>query len=333
MSTKLAFVFPGQGSQSVGMLANLAKSHPEVTATFASASEALGYDLWKLVQEGPEQALMVTERTQPAMLAAGVATWRIWQARGGILPDYMAGHSLGEYSALVCAGALDFQDAVALVADRGRFMQEAVPHGVGAIAAILGLDDKEVLAICEAAAQGEVVSAVNFNAPSQVVVAGHTGAVDRALNLAREAGAKRSVLLPMSVPAHSPLMQPATERLKERLAQINFYPPSIPIIHNVDLSRRRDAEALRDVLAQQLYSPVRWADTIRALVDEDVSLLVECGPGKVLAALNKRIVRSLTALPVIDDDSLEKALQCTGSVDKRSMDASVLKGVFQRTGG
>lgn len=334
MSKKFAFIFPGQGSQSVGMLAKLAASHPEVGGTFATASDALGYDLWKLVQEGPESELMATERTQPMMLAAGVAVWRVWRAQGGKFPSLLAGHSLGEYTALVCAGALDFAEAVSLVADRGRFMQEALPRGAGAIAAILGLDDQRVVELCEAAAEDEVVSAVNFNAPSQVVVAGHAGAVDRALKLAKAAGAKRAVMLPMSVAAHCPLMKAANERLRRRLAGIRVSAPSIPIIHNVDLSRRGEPDGLREVLARQLYSPVRWADTVRLMAGEGIEMVIECGPGKVLSGLNKRIERKMTALPVFDDAGLSKALKATGSLDAAPVASSMsLKPALQYTGG
>jgi [acyl-carrier-protein] S-malonyltransferase len=296
------------------MLAALARVQPEVESTFSAASEALGYDLWHLVQQGPERLLMATERTQPAMLAAGVAVWRVWHSLGGPLPSVMAGHSLGEYTSLVCSGALEFQDAVTLVAERGRLMQEAVPHGVGAIAAILGLPEEKVHSVCGVAAEGEVVAPVNFNAPGQVVVAGHTAAVERALKLAQGSGAKRTVVLPMSVPAHSPLMMAVTERFAERLAGVKLIRPSVPVIHNADVAIHSDGHDIRAALGRQLASPVRWTETIRALARRGVKLIVECGPGKVLAALCKRIDRGVTALPAYDTESLKKALEQTAAL-------------------
>jgi len=304
----LAFVFPGQGSQSVGMYADLAANHPEVRATFDEASAALGYDLWQVVANGPEEELNKTHVTQPAMLAAGVAAWRAWLANGGKTPAVMAGHSLGEYTALVCAGALDFADAVRLVADRGRFMQEAVPAGAGAMAAILGLEDAQVIEVCAQAGQGEVVSAVNFNSPGQVVVAGSSAAVQRAVELAKGAGAKRAVLLPVSVPSHCSLMQPAADRLAERLAAIEVKTPSIPVLNNVDVAAASDPAAIRDALVRQLYSPVRWVETIRRMRADGVDKLVECGPGKVLAGLNKRIEKDMATSAIVDAASLAQAL-------------------------
>lgn len=304
----IAIVFPGQGSQSVGMLAALAAEWKQVGETFAEASEALGYDLWKLVQDGPESDLNQTDRTQPAMLAAGIATWRVWQAAGGITPSYMAGHSLGEYTALVAADALDFATAIKLVEKRGQLMQAAVPEGQGAMAAILGLSDEEVIKACDAAAQGTVVQAVNFNAPGQVVVAGSTAAVERAVALAKEAGAKRAIMLPVSVPSHCNLMQPAADELARTLATIDVKPPVIEVLHNVDVASHRDADTIRALLAQQLHKPVRWVETIQALGRAGASTIVECGPGKVLAGLNKRIDRDMNALPVFDAASLQAAL-------------------------
>lgn len=304
----LAFVFPGQGSQSVGMLAELAEAQTLVRDTFAEASEALGYDLWKVVSEGPADELNQTHITQPAMLSAGIAVWRIWQAQGGAAPAVMAGHSLGEYSALVAAGSLAFADAVTLVAERGKLMQEAVPAGTGSMAAILGLEDAKVIEVCAQAEEGEVVAAVNFNASGQVVIAGHVAAVERAVELAKEAGAKRAVVLPVSVPSHCELMKPAAEKLAERLAAITIASPAIPVINNVDVSKADSADAIRDALVRQLYSPVRWVETIQAMEGEGVDTLVECGPGKVLVGLNKRIVRGMTALPLFDPAGLEKAL-------------------------
>ncbi len=304
----LAFVFPGQGSQSVGMLADLAAAYPQVEATFAEASEVLGYDLWKLVQEGPAEELNQTHITQPAMLSAGVAVWRVWNEKGGAQPAVMAGHSLGEYTALVCAGALAFKDAVALVAERGRLMQEAVPAGTGAMAAILGLEDQQVADVCAAAAEGQVLSPVNFNSPGQVVVAGHAEAVNRAVEGAKEAGAKRALLLPVSVPSHCALMQPAADKLAERLAGIEVKAPAIPVINNVDVAVTDDAAAIRDALVRQLHSPVRWVETVQKMAADGVDALIECGPGKVLAGLNKRIERDMAADALFDSAGLDKAL-------------------------
>jgi len=304
----LAFVFPGQGSQAVGMLAELAEAESQVKNTFAEASEALGYDLWKIVAEGPADELNQTHITQPAMLSAGIAVWRIWQEKGGAAPAVVAGHSLGEYSALVAAGALGFADAVSLVAERGKLMQEAVPAGTGSMAAILGLDDAKVIEVCEQAAEGEVVSAVNFNANGQVVIAGQVAAVERAVGLAKEAGAKRAVVLPVSVPSHCALMKPAADKLAERLAGISISTPQIPVINNADVSKATDANAIRDALVRQLYSPVRWVETVQAMEGEGVDTLLECGPGKVLIGLNKRIVKGMNAMAVYDPATLESAL-------------------------
>lgn len=307
----LAFTFPGQGSQSIGMLAELAGDYPQVEETFREASQALGYDLWELAQRGPETRLNATEQTQPAMLAAGVAAARAWQAAGGPAPALAAGHSLGEYAALVCAGSLDFADAIALVASRGRFMQEAVPEGEGAIAALLGLGDDGVLEVCTSAtdrAGNAIVSAVNFNAPGQVVIAGHAGAVERAIALAQEAGAKRAIKLPMSVPVHCELMEPARERLVAKLAETDVRTPQFPVIHNADNAAHPDADEIRAALADQLIRPVRWVDTVAALRDHGATVIVEPGPGRVLTALNKRIDRALTTMAVHDGASLDKAL-------------------------
>ena len=306
-----AFIFPGQGSQSVGMPADLAARHAQVAETFAEASETLGYDLWKIVQEGPAEELNQTHITQPAMLAGGIAVHRVWQAEGGARPLAMAGHSLGEYTALVAAGSLSFADAVQLVADRGRFMQEAVPAGSGAMAAILGLDDAMVREVCEMAEEGEVVSPVNFNSPGQVVVAGHRAAVERAVERAKEAGAKRALLLPVSVPSHCSLMLPAAERLAERLAGIDFKAPVVPVYNNVDVAAESEPEAIRAALKRQLFSPVRWVETIQALAEAGVDTVVECGPGKVLAGLNKRIDKGMGTQVTLDADSLAKALAAT----------------------
>jgi len=305
----LAVVFPGQGSQSVGMLAALGAAEPIVRTTFEEASGVLGYDLWQLCQQGPEAALNATERTQPAMLAAGVAVWRAWQARGAARPAMLAGHSLGEFSALVCGGALAFRDAVAVVEFRARVMQEAVPAGQGAMAAVLGLDDSDVEAACAAAGQGEVVEPVNYNSPGQLVIAGHAAAVARALTECKARGAKRAILLPVSVPAHSSLLRGAGERLRERLATVALCAPAIPV-YAIGLRRHGDAAAIRDAVVAQLSSPVRWADTVRHMVAQGATRIVECGPGKVLTGLNRRIERNpdIAMLAIEDPAGLAAAL-------------------------
>ena len=304
----LAFVFPGQGSQSTGMLDTLASEFAEVEATFRVASEVLGYDLWDIVQNGPAEKLNSTDITQPAMLAAGVAVWRVWQAKGGAQPTLLAGHSLGEYTALVCGDSLAFEDAIKLVAERGRLMQEAVPAGTGAMAAVLGLDDDTVRAVCAEAAAGEVVEAVNFNSPGQVVVAGHKAAVERAVDLAKAKGAKRALLLPVSVPSHCALMQPAAEKLATLLEDVAIQAPQIPVINNVDVAMPTGAAAIRSALVRQLHNPVRWVETIQKMAAEGVDRLIECGPGKVLMGLNKRIERNMGAQAVFDSESLAAAL-------------------------
>ncbi len=310
---KYAFVFPGQSSQSVGMLADLNQTYSIVKETFDEASEILGYDLWKLAQEGPKEHLNQTEKTQPALLASGVAVWRIWQTQvdAKTLSSVMAGHSFGEYTALVCASALDFKDAVSLAQDRGRFMQSAVSEGEGAMAAILALKDEQIIEICASVAKNEnqVVSPVNFNAPGQVVIAGHRAAVESAITQAKAAGAKKAVLLQVSVPAHSSLMLPAAERMAERLASVNITTPKIPVIHNVDVSIKTNPADIKTALIRQLHNPVRWVETIEKMVDDGVTLLFESGPGKVLTALNKRIARrTMKALPIIDTKTLDQAL-------------------------
>lgn len=304
----LAFVFPGQGSQSVGMLAEFAEAFPIVRATFDEASSALGYDLWALVQQGPEDRLNQTECTQPVMLTASVAIWRAWRECGGPLPNIMAGHSLAEYSALTCAGAFAFADAVRLVADRGRYMQEAVPIGQGAIAAILGIGDEAVRQACAQAAQGEVVEPVNYNSPGQVVIAGHTTAVARAMERCKAAGAKRAITLPMSIPAHSSLMAPAAARLAERIKSVPIAVPQVAVIHNAHLQVEREPEAIRQALVRQIASPVRWADTVRKMAAAGARTFIECGPGKVLTGLNKRIATEAACLAVYDPKSLDEAL-------------------------
>jgi [acyl-carrier-protein] S-malonyltransferase len=305
-----AFVFPGQGSQSVGMLAALAAAEPLVQETFAEASEVLGYDLWKLCQSGPEEQLAATERTQPAMLAAGVATWRVWRRHHGGLPTAMSGHSLGEYSALVCSGALDFRTAVALVQFRGQAMQAAVPAGQGAMAAILGIDDSEVEAACTEAAQGEVVQAANFNSPGQIVIAGTAAAVDRAIEIAKAKGAKRAIKLPVSVPSHSALMRPAAERLAARLESVQFSSPEVRDIYTVDVRKHGSPAGIRAALVEQLVKPVRWTETIRAMLADGVRVIVECGPKGVLTGLNRRIEKNkdIAMVAIEDPESLKQAL-------------------------
>ncbi len=308
-STKnLAIVFPGQGSQSVGMLSELAVVYPQVTSTFAEASSVLGYDLWQLAQGGPEELLNQTDHTQPAMLAAGVAVWRVWHERGGAVPSLMAGHSLGEYTALVCAGALDFAEAIALVAERGRCMQSAVPAGVGAMAAILGLDDDAVDAICRQSANGDTVNPVNYNSPGQVVIAGHAAAVERAVTAAKTAGARRAVTLPVSVPSHCSLMEPAARQFAARLVQTNIKPPAIPVVQNVDASVHDQPQTIRDNLERQLYSPVQWVRTVQFMVEQGITRIIEAGPGKVLVGLNKRIDKNISHAAVLDAASLDAAL-------------------------
>ena len=306
----LALVFPGQGSQSVGMLGELAERHAIVRRTYEEASSALGYDLWQLTASGPAEQLNRTECTQPAMLVAGVATWRLWKELGGASPARVAGHSLGEFSALVCAGALDFATTVKLVRERGRLMQAAVPAGGGAMAAILGLDDVAAEAACVDGAQGEVVEAVNYNAPGQIVIAGQVRAVERAIAAAKARGAKRAVLLPVSVPAHSSLLQGAAAQFQERLAAIAVAAPSLRYLSAVDAAEHGTPQSIRAILARQLASPVRWTATVQVLVAAGATLLVECGPGKVLTALNRRIERrpEVSCLAVEDAASLQAAL-------------------------
>ena len=304
----LAIVFPGQGSQSVGMLSALSDTWSQVGETFAEASDELGYDLWKLVQGGPEEELNQTDRTQPAMLAAGVAVWRVWQSANGATPGLMAGHSLGEYTALVCAGSIEFSDAIGLVAERGRCMQSAVPAGVGAMAAILGLDDESVAAVCSQAAGSEVVEPVNYNSPGQVVIAGHLEAVQRAIVLAKEGGAKRALQLPVSVPSHCALMQPAAEQFTANLEQTSIISPAIPVIQNVDAAVQDKPEIIRDNLGKQLYRPVQWVKSVQTMSNQGITRIVEAGPGKVLAGLCKRIDKSISNAAVFDQVSLDKAL-------------------------
>lgn len=304
----LALVFPGQGSQKVGMLAELAEAHPIVTATFAEASDALDYDMWKLVQQGEQDQLNLTETTQPVLLTASVAVWRLWCEQKGPRPALMAGHSLGEFSALVCAGSLAFGDAVRLVRARGQAMQTAVPVGQGAMAAVMGLDDAEIERICQEQAGDDVVEAVNYNSPGQVVIAGHAAAVERTAEALKAAGAKRAVLLPVSAPFHTSLMRPAGDKLAEALEAISVSTPETPVVHNVHAQTESDPEKIKELLIKQIYSPVKWVGCVQTMVDAGVEITVEAGPGKVLSGLNKRIHKALSCVNVDTPESLEKAL-------------------------
>lgn len=307
--SKIAFVFPGQGSQSVGMLAELAAAFPQVQETFTEASAALGYDLWALTQSGPEDELNKTFRTQPALLTASIAVWRVWQAQGGEMPSLLAGHSLGEYSALVAAGVLSLTDAVKLVELRGQAMQDAVPAGTGAMAAVLNLDDDAIRKACDEAAQGQVVAPVNFNSPGQVVIAGNKDAVERAGELCKAAGAKRVLPLPVSVPSHCALMKPAAEKLALALQSIDFNTPLIPVINNVDVAVETDAAKIRDALVRQLYCPVRWTEVVTRMVAEGITTTYECGAGKVLSGLAGRIHKELKAAAINTPSGLDAALK------------------------
>ncbi len=309
MHGSIAFVFPGQGSQSMNMLTDLAGSHPLIKEIFAEASAQLGEDLWSLTQDGPVEKLNQTCWTQPVMLAAGYAVYRVWEEEGGVFPDFIAGHSLGEYTALVVADAVDFPDAVRLVAERGRLMQHAVPEGVGAMAAVIGLGDDEVKQLCAQEAHGEVLAAANFNAPGQVVVAGNQAAVTRLVESARAAGAKRVVVLPVSVPSHCSLMMSAAERFQATLESVQFRSPKAMVVHNADVQNHNTPDSIRAALAQQLYSPVRWTDTIRHLARQGAMTFVEMGPGRVLSGLGKRIEPSLTMLHIEDSKSLKAVLE------------------------
>ncbi|ODP97458.1 [acyl-carrier-protein] S-malonyltransferase [Salinivibrio sp. SS3] len=302
-----AIVFPGQGSQAVGMLGELAEQYGVVQQTFAEASDVLGYDLWALVQQGPDADLNETHRTQPALLTASVAIWRVWEAQGGAAPMMFAGHSLGEYSALVCAGVLDFKEAVKLVELRGQLMQEAVPAGIGAMSAIIGLDNNAIATACEQAAQGQVVSPVNFNSPGQVVIAGNKEAVERANALCKDAGAKRALPLPVSVPSHCALMKPAAEKLAQALESVTFNAPRVPVVNNADVATPIEPAAIKEALVRQLHSPVRWTETVEHMAAEGVEQLLEFGPGKVLTGLTKRINKALSSAAVNDSASLAAA--------------------------
>ena len=303
----LAIVFPGQGSQSLGMMKGFA-ADPLAERTFREGGELAGVDYWSLVNEGPAEALNQTVNTQPLMLIAGVACWRMWRAKGGPVPSWLAGHSLGEYTALVASGALAFEDAVPLVRFRAQAMQEAVPEGTGGIAAILGLDDDKLAGVCAQAAQGEVLEPANLNSPGQVVIAGHRAAVERGMALAKEQGAKRAVMLPMSAPSHCSLMRPAAERLRERLDTVALRPPSVPVVHNRFVAAFDDPARIREALVEQLDHPVRWIETVRFLASHGVTRIVECGPGKVLTGLNKRIAPGVDCVAIQDSGSLGAAL-------------------------
>jgi [acyl-carrier-protein] S-malonyltransferase len=305
----LAIVFPGQGSQSIGMLDGLAAKFPEIKETFAQASKIVKRDLWKITHTGPQPQLDLTINTQPIMLAAGVAIWRIWQDNGGCDPMLMAGHSLGEYSALVCAGAIGFQDAVGLVQERAQLMQEAVPAGEGAMSAILGLEDQQVIDVCRRSSSEGVVEAVNFNSPGQVVIAGAASAVRKATVMASELGAKRAIELPVSVPSHSSLMKTAAQKLSRKLATIRFSPATTPVVHNLDARIHPDAPGMRAMLTQQLHSPVLWSQTVQYLAEQGVTTVMEFGPGKVLTGINKRVEKTLQVFCVQDPLSLEQALK------------------------
>ena len=306
MQNKLAFVFPGQGSQTVAMLSDFAENSI-VQATFTEASKALGYDLWQLVAQGPAEKLNQTNFTQPALLTASVALWRVWQAEADVTPDVMAGHSLGEYSALVCAGVFSLSEAVVLVEKRGEFMQACVPAGVGAMAAVIGLSDDETIKACATAKETQVVSAVNFNSPGQVVIAGHKEAVERAGVLCKEAGAKRVLPLPVSVPSHCALMTDAATKLAVELDKVTFKVPAINVVNNVDVAKETASAAIKAALVKQLYSPVRWSETISQLASEGIEKVVEVGPGKVLQGLNKRINKSLKSVSFNTNDTLQQA--------------------------
>jgi [acyl-carrier-protein] S-malonyltransferase len=306
---KTAFLFPGQGSQSVGMMAGLAEQSPIVKETFDAASAVLGYDLWDLAQNGPAERLNKTEITQPAMLTAGIATWRIWKSSGGFDPDYMAGHSLGEYTALVAAGSMDFEDAVAVADERGRDMQAATPPGSCEMAAILGLDDDVLVRVCAEAAQGQVVSCANFNSPGQVVIAGDKEAVERANELAVAAGARHVLPLPVSVASHCELMRPSAEAMQMKLEGVALSKARIPVIHNVDVRTHQDADEIRDLLVRQMWAPVRWSETIQLLMENGVSHFIECGPGKVLTGLNRRISREISSVALISHEAITETLE------------------------
>jgi [acyl-carrier-protein] S-malonyltransferase len=294
--TNLAFVFPGQGSQKIGMLADLAEHNPIIEKTFSEASEVLGYDMWHLIQKGAQEDINLTERTQPILLTCSVAIWRLWNEKKGPMPSQMAGHSLGEWSALVCANVIDFADGLKIVEARGKYMQQAVPVGQGAMAAIIGLEDQAILDACSEASSLGVVDAVNFNAPGQVVIAGSNDAVEQAMEICKSAGAKRALPLPVSAPFHTSLMKPAADNLAEMVNAVTFRAPEVPIMHNVHANNENDPQVIKMLMLEQIYSPVRWVDCVKQLKKSGASTLIECGPGKVLSGLSKRIDRELIAL-------------------------------------
>jgi [acyl-carrier-protein] S-malonyltransferase len=308
----LAFIFPGQGSQKIGMLSELAEVYPVIGQTFTEASQVLGYDLWDMIQNGQQEDINLTERTQPILLTGSVALWRVWQEKGGAMPSVMAGHSLGEWSALVCAESVAFADAVKLVQLRGAFMQDAVAPGEGAMAAIIGLDDQVIRDVCEASAQGGVVSPVNYNSPGQVVIAGDAAAVGRAIDGLKEAGAKRALPLPVSAPFHTSLMRPAADRLASHIQATPFTSPKTPIVHNVHARVESDPDTIKNVMIEQIYSPVLWVDCINAMAEQGIDTMVECGAGKVVSGLAKRINRNLATFATEDSSSLNEALAATG---------------------
>jgi len=306
--SKLALVFPGQGSQKIGMLAELAAQYSEIEETFNEASDALGYDVWSMIQSGSQEDINLTERTQPILLASSVAIWRLWNAKGGAQPVYMAGHSLGEWSALVCSGVVDFADGLRIVRARGQYMQQAVPVGVGAMAAIIGLEDNIIIEACAAAADGEVVDAVNYNAPGQVVIAGATAAVNRAIDHCKDAGAKRALPLPVSAPFHTSLMKPAADQLAAVVNSVSFRAPNISIVHNVHAREENNPDRIKSLMLEQIYSPVKWVDCVKQLKQNGAHILVECGPGKVLSGLSKRIDRDLQAMATDNPTDFDAAL-------------------------
>lgn len=306
--SKLAFVFPGQGSQKVGMLADLEQKNKQVSDTFAEASDVLGYDMWKMVQEGPQEEINLTERTQPILLASSVAIWRIWLDKQGHKPSFMAGHSLGEWSALVCSETVSFSDALKIVQARGQYMQKAVPVGEGAMAAIIGLEDAIIIEACQSASEIGVVDAVNFNAPGQVVIAGSISAVNQAIEECKQAGAKRALPLPVSAPFHTSLMKPAADQLSELVNSVTFKQPLVPVVHNVHAETEENPDTIKTLMLEQIYKPVRWVDCVKTLRASDVNTLVECGPGKVLSGLNKRIDKELLSLATDDQSSFEATL-------------------------
>ena len=310
--SKLAFVFPGQGSQKIGMLAELAAQYSEIEETFNEASDTLGYDVWKMMQSGSQDDINLTERTQPILLASSVAIWRLWNAKGGSKPAQMAGHSLGEWSALVCSGVVNFADGLNIVRARGQYMQQAVPVGEGAMAAIIGLEDSIIIDACKNAAAAEVVDAVNYNAPGQVVIAGSVAAVNRAIEICKQAGAKRALPLPVSAPFHTSLMKPAADQLAEIVNSVTFRRPTVSIVHNVHAREENNPDTIKSLMLEQIYSPVKWVDCVVQLKQNGAQVLIECGPGKVLSGLAKRIDRDLQAMATDSSADFDAALTAVG---------------------